>query len=339
MLSAATLFLLPLLTQANGQRSAASEVIVLGAYHHRLLPDELTDSMLAGIREHLASLQPTVVVVERLPWTEVEYLVHAGDGYRMAVEQFAEPALTNGRAIQSDESWTAAGAAAMLANATAKESPDKALCVRLALACYDEPTAVLHWSQMTPEARSAMGFQAPVVQRLDELLAGTTEDYAIGVQLARRLGHRRVLSFDSQRDTDYVSTNLDSVTKAFMESGINEKVAQSKLTATLREKASLAVESGDLLPLYRYVNSVDYMALDQKDQWDALGETVRTDGIGSRLVGLWEFRNLSMAANLRRIAAMNPAQRILVIVGSSHKRPLEMFLREATGLRIVQPFD
>ena len=52
-------------------------------------------------------------------------------------------------------------------------------------------------------------------------------------------------------------------------------------------------------------------------------------------VALWEVRNLNIASHIRRSSSLYPGQKILVIIGSSHKIFLDNYLKDMMGVKIV----
>jgi len=54
----------------------------------------------------------------------------------------------------------------------------------------------------------------------------------------------------------------------------------------------------------------------------------------SRL-GLWENRNLKIAARIRAVAALHPGGRVLVFYGAAHKPFLEAYLSQMADVRLV----
>lgn len=51
---------------------------------------------------------------------------------------------------------------------------------------------------------------------------------------------------------------------------------------------------------------------------------------------LWDARNLNMAARLRAATALEPGQRILLIVGVGHKPSLDSYLDQMMDVEVIQ---
>jgi len=56
---------------------------------------------------------------------------------------------------------------------------------------------------------------------------------------------------------------------------------------------------------------------------------------GRQYLRYWETRNLRMAANIREAIGTRPGERMLVIVGASHKGYLEAYLHQMHDVKVV----
>jgi hypothetical protein len=70
-------------------------------------------------------------------------------------------------------------------------------------------------------------------------------------------------------------------------------------------------------------------------QWEAMLRARLPDEMGRTRVALWETRNLHMVGHIQRMIAQHPGERILVIVGSSHKPFFDAYLRQMMGVQVV----
>jgi hypothetical protein len=109
-------------------------------------------------------------------------------------------------------------------------------------------------------------------------------------------------------------------------------LALQEFAAQVRDRRSRAVARGDLLPFYRYINSDAFLESEVRRQWLLYYRTGLASGLDRSRAALWETRNLLMAAHIRRLTARHPGERVLVLVGASHKPFLDAYLQSMIGV-------
>src|SRR5690606_35256503 len=126
----------------------------------------------------------------------------------------------------------------------------------LLLAAGDPTSALVQWLQVpAPEQRPGNGLDATLVDALRKRAASASENTTIAAALAVRLGLQRVHPTDDHTGDNLRIDDIDAFSTAISgawERGRPECAAQRKHEGELRAQA-------DLLPLYRLVNSADYM--------------------------------------------------------------------------------
>ena len=76
-------------------------------------------------------------------------------------------------------------------------------------------------------------------------------------------------------------------------------------------------------------------AADVDAQWGVFLRTHFASGSDRSRLGLWENRNLKIAARIRTVAALHPGGRVLVIYGAAHRPFLEAYLSSIADIQIV----
>ena len=99
------------------------------------------------------------------------------------------------------------------------------------------------------------------------------------------------------------------------------------------------IKSKNLLPLYEYINSPEYVKEDVAVQWDIFLKTNLPSGLDRTRLALWEVRNLNIASHIRKASALHPGQKVLVIIGASHKYFLDTYLSEMRDVEVLQLLD
>ncbi|HQU34722.1 MAG TPA: DUF5694 domain-containing protein, partial [Thermoanaerobaculaceae bacterium] len=140
---------------------------------------------------------------------------------------------------------------------------------------------------------------------------------------------------------DFEDPDAYAVIDAQLEKDFNgnaQLAAVSKAPVYL-EKASRLQEctrTGDLLPVFALLNSSRFAAADVDAQWGVFLRTHFASGTDRTRLGLWENRNLKIAARIRAVAALHPGGRVLVIYGAAHRPFLEAYLSKMADIDVVE---
>jgi hypothetical protein len=227
--------------------------------------------------------------------------------------------------------------AATRAAGAGKRSPEERAALALwMLAAYDPASAALQWSYLDAQARAAQkAVPADLAALLDARLARVDETYAIAARVARALGLETLEPVDDFEDLDAYAV-IDAQLDKDLEG--NALVAAISKTPVYQDAASRlkeCVKSGDLLPQLALVNSAGYAAADVDAQWGVFLRTHFASGADRGRLGLWENRNLKIAARIRAVAALHPGGRVLVVYGAAHRPFLEAYLARTIDVEVV----
>lgn len=320
-----------------------SQVLVLGTPHLSAESGRLTPGHLAPLLDRLADFAPTRIAVESLAADEIAMLAAHAPHVPAAAEvlaMFAAGAHELGRLMQQrlgiDHAAAAQRAAALEATLDGEAgSATRIELVALWLAAYEYDTAALQWSLLPEDARTGGALiPAEAAARLDRRLAGANETVTLALPLARRLGLRRIHPIDSQYDgVRTLSMPRDALEALFADPARGTSVDPAH-TARAGQVADAAFAAGDLLPLYRHHNSRGYMDGDAA-QWRWLFAGRHDSGLDRFRYAMWELRNLRQAVRIADVAASTRPERVLVLVGSAHKAPLERILATQLGVALV----
>jgi hypothetical protein len=192
---------------------------------------------------------------------------------------------------------------------------------------------LVQWLRL-PEAerRAGDGLDAALVGVLVKLETRTDESLMIGARLAARLGHERLYAMDDHT-ADSVSQDQKSFGDALMTAWDNPALKQ-RMAVDKAQEGGLSSAEG-VLAMYRARNAPGQAALIYHGDFGAALNEPSAQRFGRHYVGYWETRNLRMAGNIRDALGLRPGQRMLVIVGVSHKGYLESYLHQMHDVRIV----
>jgi hypothetical protein len=198
----------------------------------------------------------------------------------------------------------------------------------LLAAAYELPSAALQWSYLPVEQRVADEVvSSEVAVALTGTLSSHNEVTALGIALAARMRLQRLQGVDDQSDALFQLRSGEQLMRELSQSPELARLQDSLLIKELPGRLQKHAATGDWLGLYRWMNTPAYAAGDVDAQWHIFHRTRLASGLDRRRAGLWEVRNLRIAANIRTAAAEFNAKRALVIIGASHKPFLDAYLQ------------
>ena len=178
----------------------------------------------------------------------------------------------------------------------------------------------------------AHGLDETLVARLERRRQQRNEVYQIAAPLAARLGLERLVSMDDH-SSDAPFADEKSAGEAIMKAWDNAATAQRRETDDRLEKG-LDTSQG-VLAYYCSLNAPDQARLIYDSDFGAALAEPSTQRYGRIYVAGWETRNLRMASNIREAMAEHPGEKMLVIVGASHKWYLQAYLDMMHDVRLA----
>jgi hypothetical protein len=321
-------------------------VLILASPHLAVqVPEHAQREGLNALIDAMARYRPDLIAVESLPAYLIDTYEHAAPVYDDVLRAFAGGAPAIGKAARQSAKldWRTACARveALLRSfegrrADAVPRAERKQAALFLAAAYDLPSAALQWSYLPPEQRvSDADFPSEVADALTRMLASHTELTAVGIALAARMNLQRLYGIDDQSDALFQLHSGQALMGELSQSPEFSRLQDSMLFRELPERIRKHATDGDFLGLYRWMNTPAYAAADVDAQWHFFHRTRLPSGLDRRRAGLWEVRNLRMAANLRAATADAGAKRVLVIIGASHKPFLDAYLRSMMDVVIV----
>lgn len=312
----------------TGQRA---QVMVLGTVHLGEMK-EFDAAALSPVIDKLAAFKPQIITIEAIPGEMCDLMarnptVYGPDNCANADAAKAASGLDIPSAIaevnKTLKAWPAQPTATQRRHLAA-----------LFLAANDRASADTQWLQLPQSERhSGDGLADALVALLQKIETTNNESYQIAARLAAKLGLQRVFPVDDHTG-DNVSVPAEEE-KAFEEAvQAAWDTEKPQLTAALEQQEKLA-KSSDLLPLYRYINRPDNLAMLAKLNVEPAMRAKSPQRYPQFWVAGWETRNLRMIANIRATFRERPGARVLSIVGSSHKPWFDGWLGQMQGVDIV----
>ena len=298
-------------------------------------------SMLDTVLSCLERFAPAVIAVETMPPSITEYMHNHGGKFTEFMAH--SPELRHGKVIQDQlgvkrlEAEEAANS--LIQEACSKEhlsDENRQKLILYLVASYDLVSAVLQFSYLPKTVQEAPpALPDDVALFLKQALPLANEIFAIGVELARRLNIQRIASIDDHQDVDQTMAIVD---KLFEHIDFDD-VFKTPCFVKAKEVAEACIETKDLLELYTYYNSLEFLRADVESEWWRYLDSDIPDKLGRRFLSSWEVRNLNIASHIRRCSTFHPGGRILVVIGASHKAFLDNYLSNLLDVKVVQFAD
>ncbi|MBZ2209239.1 DUF5694 domain-containing protein [Massilia soli] len=328
----------PLAVQAQGQLAtldrgmygARAQVLVLGTIHLNALPAGFNPAALDGVLDKLAAFRPDIVTIEAESGEECDLAARHPAKYGA---DYCAPADAARAATGLDVPAAIAEVDKTLKAWPAQATPaQRRRLVALFLAAQDRASAYVQWLQLAEaERHPADSLDAALVGQLGNIAKRNNENYQVAARLAARLGLQRVHAVDNHTgdriDVPDIKAFVKEIEAAWAEGGA--------LLKQRDQRQQVLAQAPDLLPLYRYLNQPQGLAVYAEANVGPAMRAKSPQGYPRIWVGGWEIRNLRMVANIRETFRERPGARVVSIVGVAHKPWLDGWLGQLQGVDIV----
>jgi hypothetical protein len=312
----------------------ANEVLVLGSPHLSQLPKTFQAASLTLLNERLAAWKPQAIAIEAVSGPQCDFMRRYPARYKDSIDSYCRDTVPARLATGLDVAAATEAAEALLAAWPAAPTPaQRRRLAALFLAGGEQASALVQWLRLPEgERRAGEGLDATLVGVLVKLETRRDESLMIGARLAARLGHERLYAMDDHT-ADSASEDQKAFGDALMKAWDNPATKQR--AAVDKAQEGLLASAEGVLAMYRADNAPGQGTLIYRSDFGAAINEPSAQRFGRQYVGYWETRNLRMAANIRDVLGLMPGQRMLVIVGASHKGYLESYLHQMHDVRIV----
>jgi hypothetical protein len=335
--------------QALQPEAVRTRVLVLATFHLRQIEKTFKPQMLDSLRARLEQFRPDAICVESLSGSrtrEFELRTEAGPFYREVLDGFAsrhrKMAPIALSLLKTSPEAAAARVRELLAAARTlkprEKTPDTRANLALWLvAAYEPASAALQWSYLTDgDKRAQKTIPSGLAADLEAECAEVNEVYALAAPLARSLGLETLEPVDDFEDLDAYAGLMPQLEKDVQDNPLLAAASKAAVYAEAEKLLKDCIEKGDLWPQYALLNSPPYARADVNAQWGVFLRTHFPGGPDRARLGLWENRNLKIAARIRAVAALHPGGHILVIYGAAHKPFLDAYLSMMADVKVGQ---
>ena len=215
---------------------------------------------------------------------------------------------------------------------------DRAELFQYFIALTEVPSAALQLHYLQGRADAVLNSAAERFMRdtVAAEVATRNEYFTLALPVAAHAGLNTLYPIDNLQDAAILDKYFPEFQREFREIASSmEEIMALPAFRIADSLTTVGVKRGDLSELFGYLNSPRYVEQDYAAQWELWLRTDFPSGADRARYSLWEMRNLQIAANVLRLAAGHPGERIVVIIGASHKGFLEKYLRQVADIRVL----
>jgi hypothetical protein len=338
-LTAATIGLLA--SASTPFHSMAQTITIVGSAHLHQLDGAPSADQLGHAVDVMATFEPTAVCVELMSGERVERLLASPENYGRLIQTVARGTVVVGsaqiRLLGIRPADARKSAEALVLRWDELETEDRARLIALQLAGFEFPSAALNWSYLDEyEREKASGILGrDAVEELDRALATGNEAYALGLPLARKAGLHLICTADSLEDESrgIAAAREHGSSALFAQPAFRARI--SELVTHMNTAWRPAAGPTALTDLLRFYNSPQFAELDRKLQWETMHESDNEAGALTRRLMFWHARTSEISAELFRALGQGPRERVMFIVGASHRVFTEASMRAQPWIEVV----
>lgn len=325
----------------------AQTITVVGTPHLTGLERPPITEQFAHTVEALSAFEPTQVCIERMSGERIQ--IQADDpaqhGMTFRPETHGRPISTvilplgveMQAILESDPRQARAEAEGLVARWDELDSSERIHAIALQVAGYEFHSAVLNWTWLADEEREAARDKLPasVIDALETMSKSVHEVYSLGVPLARKAGLHELCTADALENE---SRGMRAAVKHGGEAILkNPKVVErfDQLRALWDDAWRPGGGPAALTAMLHQVNGDAFAEADRRLQWQTLRKFDNEQGAFRRRLMYWHARTADISSELFRALAQGPDERVMFIVGSSHRSFTEADLRAQPWVEVV----
>ncbi|MGB0899161.1 MAG: DUF5694 domain-containing protein [Psychrobium sp.] len=319
---------------------AKTQVMILATTHLRAVKSPLTFDDLAPVVKKLNAFSPTAIAVESLRPIDILTMELQGEAYTQVLSQFiGRDFLDLSVDVRKSLQISAIEAMNELNESLDKKSFTNAWhqqVLRLATAANDKSTALLHYAYLSTESKPDMSkLSEPLIEYFEALFERNNEIKLLAINLALKLKLAKLESIDDHLDKDQYMSLVPKLIPSFKKSTYIDELKNSDYVKKPMQLTQKATENGDWLALYEWINNEPYQAQVINTEWRAFVDKDLDSVPAIARIALWEVRNLNMVSHIMRVVSDHSGEKVLVIVGASHKRFFDEYLSRMIGVEVI----
>ncbi len=315
-----------------------TEVLILGTPHLFEI-ENFNPSMLSAVKEKLNTYEFDVVCVEKMPGQLLYDISKREDTFFNGLKRM-QAHIKLADSVQSEIGGTFLTSERKISEILLKEQltdEDRKDLLYHYIATTNIPSAALQFLYLKQKPNVfTTELDTYLKAYIKKVVASSNEYFSLAAPLAFENKLNKIEPIDNMQDMALLTKYYPSFMQDFND---NPEIIEKVMNAAVLKKSEAlkqeAVKNNDLSKLYSFVNSKEYMENDFIAQWQIWLETNFASNSDRARYSLWEMRNLQISANILNVVARHPKEKILVIIGSSHKSFLEKYLRQIVDIKLL----
>lgn len=316
-----------------------TEVMIFGSIHLTSIENKLNSDTLLPIINLLEEYEPTTIAVESLRAEDIISMLNGSEEYQEVLTVYVGNTLLSLAKIEQQNLGISAIEAINKMNEllenTVLSFEQRIEVIKVAIAGYNQDTAVLHWKYLEKNS-STSALSSELQEYLNQRMSSNNERVTIATALASKLNLNRIYPIDDHLDKDIYQGMVEKLMPSYKKSQYAKELLNSEYITKPNTLRDQALQTGDWLPVFLWLNSEEYSADVIHLDWGQFVDKDITPKAGLARIALWEIRNLNMVSNIMRVVAKHTGERIVIVVGSTHKVFLEQYLSNMIGVNLVQ---
>ena len=318
-----------------------TKVLILGTHHLNQIKN-FQPKMLDKLITKLDRFEFDAVCIENMPGELIYDIKSREDSaYIYIIEHMARTRLAFADTMQENLGIgfleSEINAERLLSKDTLSDT-ERVQLIEYLIASTDIYSATLQYKFIKDKSVfNGSGLGQDIIDKLDQYDKGLNEISSLALKLAYNQNLQKVEYIDNLQDEPLLYKHFPSFVQDFTDNQESFKdVVNSPVFQKVNELVSSGVKDENLLDLYLFMNSKEYMKQDFEAQHVIWLNTKFESGTDRARYSLWEMRNLQIAANILKTCAFYPGKSIIVIIGASHKFFIEKYLHQIPDIELLE---
>ncbi|MCH7321563.1 DUF5694 domain-containing protein [Solibacillus sp. MA9] len=158
------------------------------------------------------------------------------------------------------------------------------------------------------------------------------EIYQIGFRLAKKIGHKAIYAVDWNEDPEELK-DIGLVAEGKSKEEYQEIMGRIPI---MIKKVSSIIQQGDIIKLYKYINSHEYIINDHKVYLDLmqLDDEIAFEWVSK----YWYYRNLRIVQNIKKLLKPE-TKRAVILYGAGHNYLIKQQLEDDPSIKVFHYGD
>ena len=176
-----------------------------------------------------------------------------------------------------------------------------------------------------------------MINKIQQYTESLNEISSLALRLAYNQKLQKLEYIDNLQDEPILYKYFPSFVQDFTDNQeLFKDIGNAPVFQKINELVASGIKDEDLLDLYLFMNSREYMKQDFEAQHEIWFNTNFDSGSDRSRYSLWEMRNLQITANILKTCAFYPGKNIIVIIGASHKSFIEKYLKQIPDIELLK---